>query len=82
MLSFIIIQDPLCFTLEEMECVEKIHVDTSGCLKPCSGLIVTTFTRSEQKGNLENVFPIHGDYDSYKGNTDYPSGMQKGENLL
>ena len=63
-----------------MECVEKIKLDTSMCLLPCSGLMVTGFSKSEQK-SLENLSPILGDYNNYKSITPYPPG-KKGKDSI
>ena len=53
--------------------MNNVKVDTSSCLKPCSGLIVTSFYKSEQKKNLETLFPIFGEYEIYKKVTTYPA---------
>ena len=59
------IKEPLCST-EQMECVNNIKVDTSGCLKPCSGLIVTSVIKSDKNRNLEELLPYVNDYVNYK----------------
>ena len=76
---FYVFQEPLC-TAKELECVENIKADTSLCLKPCSGLIVNNFYKSELNENLETLFPIFGKYNNYKKVTPYPSG-QNGKQL-
>ena len=48
----LIIQDPVCST-KDLACVSKINIDASNCLSPCSGLIVTSFSKSEPTKNLE-----------------------------
>ena len=35
---------------------EPTQVDTFSCLKPCSGLIVTSFAKSEQHKDLDTLF--------------------------
>ena len=66
-----------------MECVNNINVDTSKCLQACSGLIVTTFSKSEQKRNLEKIFSVFEDYVKYKKFTRIPAGfLGKGFFLL
>ena len=65
--------DPLC-SPTELKCVAKVDVDSSGCLKPCSGMFVTSFSKSEQEKNLESLFPNFGAYDLYKKKTKYPPG--------
>ena len=52
----------------------QVQVDTSSCLKPCSGLIVTSFAKSEQHKDLDTLFPIFGEYNLFKKVTEYPSG--------
>ena len=54
--------------------MEKIKFDTSNCLKPCSGFIVTSFYKSERKKNLDDLFPIYGAYNIFKKITQNPSG--------
>ena len=49
-----------------MECVNNIKVDTSGCLKPCSGLIVTSVIKSDKNRNLEELLPYVDDYVNYE----------------
>ena len=69
-----IFKETLCTSSQELEdCVNNVKVDTSSCLKPCSGLIVTSFVKSELKKNLETLFPIFGQYKLYKKVTTYPS---------
>ena len=71
--TYKIIQEPLC-TFHELECVNKIKVDTSSCLKPCSGLIVTSLIKSDSDKKLENLLPDYVAYNKYKKITQYPSG--------
>ena len=54
--------------------MNQLQVDTSSCLKPCSGLIVTSFAKSEQHKDLDTLFPIIGEYNLFKKVTEYPSG--------
>ena len=56
---------PVCVSFEQLNCVIKTKVDTSGCLKPCSGLIITTFSKSERDKKWDNVMSIFKDYDKY-----------------
>ena len=57
------------------ECLYNTKIDTSTCFKPCSGLIITSFSKYEQTKDLETLFPIHQDYDKYKKITPYPPGF-------
>ena len=68
-------QEPLC-TSSELECVKKISI-ISDCLKPCSGLYVTGFAKSEQNKHFEGLFPIFGPYNEYKKLTTYPTGKYR-----
>ena len=54
--------------------MNQLQVDTFSCLKPCSGLIVTSFAKSEQHKDLDTLFPIFGEYNLFKKVTEYPSG--------
>ena len=54
--------------------MNQLQVDTSSCLKPCSGLIVTSFAKLEQNKDLDTLFPIFGEYNLFKKVTEYPSG--------
>ena len=58
-----------------MKCVNNIEVDTSSCLKPCSGLIVTSVIKSDKNRNLEKLLPYVDEYINYKKITKYPVGF-------
>ena len=58
-----------------MECVKKLDVNSSSCLKPCSGLHVTSFSKTAAPNGLENLAPLLKDYDKYKKITEYPRGQ-------
>ena len=76
--KIVVFKNSICSSFEELECMNKTRVDTSGCLKPCSGLIITTLAKSEQKSNWMDFFPITtvNDYNKYKRKTGYPSGEE------
>ena len=57
-----------------MKCVKSVMIDSFSCLKPCSGLIITTLAKSEQIKDWEQFFPIFEDYDKFKKLTPYPDG--------
>ena len=65
-------QDHICSSMEDMKCVNKVKVDTSGCLKPCSGLIITTLAKTASRRELETLFPDFENYNEYKKVTDHP----------
>ena len=68
-----ICQESLCSS-KEMECVESVVIDHFSCLKPCSGLIVTSFSKNNFKKKLEDIQTISKAYNDYKKITEYPSG--------
>ena len=76
-MSFVIsiqLQVPLC-GLENFECVDNVKVDTSSssCITSCSGLIVTSFYKSNHEKKLDNLFPvIMMPYNKYKKVTEIP----------
>ena len=55
--------------------MKKLDVNSSSCLKPCSGLIVTSFSKTAAPNGLENLAPLLKDYDKYKKITEYPRGQ-------
>ena len=57
-----------------MECVNNVVVNNSGCLKPCSGLIVTSFSKSNLNKDLEEMQALSKAYNNYKKITEYPPG--------
>ena len=62
----------------KLECVNNIIVDTSECLKPCSGLIVSSFSKHiphQDNEIIENLHLIMRDYNRYKKITRYPAGF-------
>ena len=68
----ILLQEPLCSS-ERLECVENVTVDTSKCMKSCSGLIVTSFSKEGEEKNLDHLFkPIVDSYNNFKKISAYP----------
>ena len=59
----------------KLKCISNATVNTSSCLKPCSGLIVTSFSKSAQNTNLADMYTTFQDYDRYKNLTAFPSGL-------
>ena len=70
-----IVQEPICCSAKDLECVKKLDVNSSSCLKPCSGLHVTSFSKTAAPNGLENLAPLLKDYDKYKKITEYPRGQ-------
>ena len=65
-------QYQICSSMVDMKCVNKVKVDTSSCLKPCSGLIITTLAKTESRRELETLFPDFKNYNEYKKVTEHP----------
>ena len=57
-----------------MECVDNLIIDTARCKKPCSGLIVTSFSKTVENGKLDKLLNVLEDYKSYKTVTPFPPG--------
>ena len=57
-----------------MDCVNKFKIDNFDCLKPCSGIIATSFSKSNLNKELEDVDLIYQAYNNYKKITEYPPG--------
>ena len=55
--------------------MKGVNIDSSSCLKPCSGLIVTSFSKTAVTKGSENLVPIVNAYNKYKTITDYPRGQ-------
>ena len=68
-------KEPLCYA-QKLECVNTVPVDTSSCMKPCSGLIVTSFDKSEKDKNIEILYPqMWRQYNNFKTIPEYPPGF-------
>ena len=66
-------QEPFC-SPKGQTCLEEIKVDTSSCLKPCSGLIVTSLSKSDEAKEMETLYPILiQPYNQYKKITKAPT---------
>ena len=57
-----------------MKCVKSVMIDSFSCLKPCSGLIVTSFSKNYLNKDLEEIRTISKAYNEYKIITEYPPG--------
>ena len=67
---------PICSS-EKLRCVENVTIDNSDCKPMCEGLIVTSYSRSENQRNLEKYISIVGkDYDNYKTFVKYPASIK------
>ena len=65
-------QEQVCTSPEELECVNKVNDETSSCLKPCSGLLVNSFSKVDW--GMKKLTLILENYNNYKKITGYPSG--------
>ena len=75
------LQDPIC-TSEKFQCIKSLKNNRSECLHPCSGLLISSFTKSGEGKDLESL--ISRDVAAYRNFTKwsrFPSGI-KGENNL
>ena len=60
-----------------MDCINNIRsVDTSECIKPCSGLIVTSFIKTQEDRKIDNWLTVLEDYKAYKKITPFPIDEQ------
>ena len=58
---------PSCITQSQQECLQKISVETYYCKKPCNGLLITSFFKTEFNKNLERHIPqAFNAYKKYK----------------
>ena len=72
----IFFQEPLC-SLKDVECLRKIKINSNQCLKPCSGLILTSFSKTEPKNNLESLIEEEVlAYDKYMKWFEYPTALK------
>ena len=58
--------------MEELQCYKNLEADISACQKPCSGLLVTSYFKSEQFIDVDKLFPLTGAYNRYKKITPNP----------
>ena len=74
-IRIMIFKEPLC-SAQKLECANAISVDTSSCMKPCSGLIVTSFFKSENYKDVKLLYPkIWRQYNNFKTISTFPSGL-------
>ena len=69
---------PLC-TSAQLDCVNKINVNdfNTKCLPPCSGLMLTSFSKSEPRSNIEHFIPKQvAAYKSYTKWNKFPSELK------
>ena len=56
--------------------MKNIYHDTSSCMKPCSGLVVTSFFKTDEKKDLGSLYSmIVEQYNDFKKITAHPPGL-------
>ena len=61
----------------QLNCTKKIEVEFSKCLPPCSGLVVSSFSKSESNKNLEDlVYNEIVSYEKYTKWSQFPGGLE------
>ena len=75
---YVILKDPLCSSSKRIECLKEVKVVTHDeCVPPCSGLIVTSFAKSDQEKNVDEWFPnLMLQYNQFNKITPYPYGFE------
>ena len=66
-------------TIPQLDCVQNIRLKDleAQCLAPCSGLILTSFSKSEPKQDLEKFIPSQvAAYKNYTAWAKFPSEMK------
>ena len=59
------------------DCIENIKIEDSQCLPACEGVLVTSFTRTVNSKNPEDVMGnLLEEYDHYKGEFEFPAGLK------
>ena len=76
-----ILQEPLC-SPKDLECVDGISLNDVSCLKPCSGLIVSSLSKTELKPNFDDLLYFTEDYNTYKILTTSPYYANNGKMLI
>ena len=72
-ITYLLFKKPPCSS-KDMLCVNNVKINTSNCIKPCNGLIVTSFYESKLNKDVGSVFSVLGEYNNYKKITGYPFG--------
>ena len=69
-------QAPVC-SPELNKCVKDIRIEDSHCLPSCEGVLVTSYTKSENTVRPEDALgKAMEEYDVYKGKVEYPAGLK------
>ena len=77
MYAFYPSQEPLCTSQLDFKCVNEVTIDTSNCVSPCTGLIVTSYYSSDLDEDLESLIPEEiVAYRNYTKWTKMPAGLE------
>ena len=74
-------QDPLCSSMQ-LNCAKNIKFEFENCLPPCSGLVVSSFSKTDANKNLDDL--IYNEiisYEKFTRWTEFPEGL-KGSTLI
>ena len=59
------------------DCIKDITADDSLCFPSCEGILVTSYTKSDNNKRPEHVMgKVMEEYDAYKGQVEYPAGLK------
>ena len=70
----------ICSSSKEEQCVKNLKPDISNCSPPCSGLMVTSFSKSSNTKKIEDIFSAEeiSAYNKYTNRTTLISSGEKG----
>ena len=67
----------LCTSNQIEKCVKKVKIGTDQCLPACSGLMVTSLTKSESNAQIDRINPTDmSTYNQYRQTFKFPSGIK------
>ena len=73
----LLIKEPICHTTRQRECAKNVQVHSNLCLKPCSGQIVTSFSKlnprdkSDIERQVSEEMNVYGEHTKW---VKYPKG--------
>ena len=71
-------QVPVCRP-QQMECVQSVEKDFSKCVKPCSGMVIASFTKSRNINLQDLMSKALSDYNNFTNWRGLPHEL-KGKN--
>ena len=72
------IQVPVC-EIQQMGCVQSVQVELSKCVKPCSGMVIASFTKSRNVDLYNMMSKALSDYNNFTKWKGFPNEL-KGTN--